>query len=876
MAFSFVQEAHSFAYTNGQISLTLSSSITKGNLLVAWCISTDSGASNHPTVDGGYDITWVPLLSQANTSGYGYLSVWYATVKRTRSATILVYGSDGVGSIAANLTEPSCQVMEFSGPSTNPFIVQADASGSGTSPQVNVTSSSAIGLVIGIVVPTTDAADGVETTGWTNTISSNTKSAAIYALESGSGTFTPKYSLSNSGNWGIFGVAFRIPGLTYTISGSLGSAGANAQVLFASNTTQAVVFGTANSSGNYTSPALENDTYVVIPQVVGAYFSTYSQTQVVSGANVTGLNFTSTAINTNLVFSTNYIDTMSRDDVSPIGGFWVDNGSPIPPYDYPLAIVSDEGTFSDTTIIANDAAPWKADAVSVWSTIVPNNQWAQLQIDALNSDPGTYATAFIEVRSALNNTYCYRLAIQNNGNNTAQLSLIANYIDGMTQLPPYWEYSNGQQSYGAITSNVAFALGDTIKIAVVGSVLYIYHNNILVANFYDTDITSGTFCIELTGKSTSDVQVSNFNGGAVSLATVYNPIATDTFVRAAENPLSDGGNWAEPDATNHLVLTASQEVNGATNSICAQYYNGGITWPTNQYSEVTLTSGFSGAAAAGPAVLWQTGTRNGYGILIFASGPNNFIIQKYVNGTGSNLALATITYNGGDVIRLEVLNGVLTGKQNGTTIVTANDTTYTTGFPGLVTFDDDTTVGLLGPWNGGSIVTLTNVFVNPGSVQYPGMATGTVVISQAQPTNIVIALTSSNTNIATVPASVTILAGHTSATFTVTSLNQVGSSTITANGLVSAQFSVTAPVPPVVPPPPQFGPVAGLSDFTTLYIQTLLAVNPTTQIFPLNYRISNGVYATTISRATLQAELNTRAAIQNEIWGLGWLPQNPQ
>ena len=213
--------------------------------------------------------------------------------------------------------------------------------------------------------------------------------------------------------------------------------------------------------------------------------------------------------------------------------FWSENGTPVPPYDAPLAIVSDEGTFSSTTIVANDAAPWKADAVSVWAghLLPPDDQWMEIQIDALNSNPGAYATAFAEVRSANDNTYCYRLAIQNNGDGTAQLSVIANYTSGLVQLPPVWENANGQQSYGAATVNVAFSLGDTIRYAIIGSVLYIYHNGTLVANFNDTDITSGTFCLELTGKSTSDIQVSHFKSGAVALQTEYYQLATDNFAR---------------------------------------------------------------------------------------------------------------------------------------------------------------------------------------------------------------------------------------------------------------------------------------------------------------------------------------------------------
>ena len=68
---------------------------------------------------------------------------------------------------------------------------------------------------------------------------------------------------------------------------------------------------------------------------------------------------------------------------------------------------------------------------------------------------------------------------------------------------------------------------------------------------------------------------------------------------------------------------------------------------------------------------------------------------------------------------------------------------------------------------------LTTVFVG-------GTATYTVTISQAQGTDTLITLTSGNPSIGTVPASVTILAGQTTATFNATGVSPGGPITITA------------------------------------------------------------------------------------------------
>ena len=77
------------------------------------------------------------------------------------------------------------------------------------------------------------------------------------------------------------------------------------------------------------------------------------------------------------------------------------------------------------------------------------------------------------------------------------------------------------------------------------------------------------------------------------------------------------------------------------------------------------------------------------------------------------------------------------------------------------------------------------------------------------------------------------------------------------------------------PAAPTRPPTTGLAIFTTTYLRNLLATNPTTQVFPVSYIQTNGRIAGSVTRAQLQTELNTRVAIQDEIWGLSFLPQNP-
>ena len=103
----------------------------------------------------------------------------------------------------------------------------------------------------------------------------------------------------------------------------------------------------------------------------------------------------------------------------------------------------------------------------------------------------------------------------------------------------------------------------------------------------------------------------------------------------------------------------------------------------------------------------------------------------------------------------------------------------------------------LNPVGGGSGGTLASLTLNPTSIRGGRSTTGTVTLSAAAPSGgAVITLTSGNTSLATVPASVTISAGATSATFTVntSSVNATATVTISASyagGSQSATLTVT-------------------------------------------------------------------------------------
>jgi hypothetical protein len=190
-----------------------------------------------------------------------------------------------------------------------------------------------------------------------------------------------------------------------------------------------------------------------------------------------------------------------------------------------------------------------------------------------------------------------------------------------------------------------------------------------------------------------------------SHVAVIHQLATDNFTRANANPI--GTPWF-PIGINH---TANQfqiqgnfaEVNtlDAVN-LSGDYYDGGITWPNDQYSEVTLSTLLIAADYIGAGVRWQTTNLvNGYSVLC-GTGANNSFVQKYVNGAGTQIG-SNFTVAQNDVIRISVTGTTITVTRNGSVVLTGTDATFASGKPAIVGYVPSTGVGSVqtGLWAGG-------------------------------------------------------------------------------------------------------------------------------------------------------------------------------
>ena len=153
-----------------------------------------------------------------------------------------------------------------------------------------------------------------------------TSSAYICRPYTASGNETCSATNPASGTWwlGVYGYAagsytvtatVTVPTPTYSISGSAGTASATVSTGSAS--------ATSDASGNYAITGLANGTYTVTPAKSGCTFSPASLSVTVSGANVTGQNFTATCTSSTL-FSDGFESSTGWTvvDVSGTAGNW--------------------------------------------------------------------------------------------------------------------------------------------------------------------------------------------------------------------------------------------------------------------------------------------------------------------------------------------------------------------------------------------------------------------------------------------------------------------------------------------------------------------------------------------------------------------------
>lgn len=485
--------------------------------------------------DDGRNI-WVPIPTTPVVGGQGFLQAFWAVAESSRALTINIFGvsTGGTGnyyqSTPLTLALAGAQFVECTGNSTTGPYGAGQATGTGVTPTNNVSFANIGDIAFGFCIPASGSTV-VEGAACTNIAGALTNRSGVYRVASAAGSTAVNFTQAPTGIWGVLSLIVGGPKATNAISGSLGTAGAGAQVTLTSQTSGYVQTATADGSGNY-SATLESDTYTIQAQLVGVVFSPNLITGVANTSPVTGKNFTATAVQTAITYAQTITDTGNRANENPIANPpWAINGTPVPPFDSPFQIVSDEIVASNVTIEKNYAGPFSGDAVSVWASAtapMPSSQFCEFRVDSINPLPSNHATFALSFRSALSNVTGYFYSGVPNGDGTITLAIFALAAPVFPVQPTNLLASPGlfNQRITYWRATVPLASGDTFRAVAIWSTLYLFHNGTLIGTFGDfttKSLFAGTLVLYAGVNAQGDVQLSNVRGGTAYLT--YGPTA---------------------------------------------------------------------------------------------------------------------------------------------------------------------------------------------------------------------------------------------------------------------------------------------------------------------------------------------------------------
>jgi hypothetical protein len=208
--------------------------------------------------------------------------------------------------------------------------------------------------------------------------------------------------------------------------------------------------------------------------------------------------------------------------------------------------------------------------------------------------------------------------------------------------------------------------GDSIGMSVVSSVITVYRKTSgvwsVIGSVGDSSI-SGAGNIGIISSDTV-ATLANFGGGTIGKAVNFPTTSVlDTFVRADENPLSDGGKWTVSDSSHSAMKIVSNKAiaSGITG---ADYWNP-TTFGSDSEAYVDVTSlpsasqgVFVGCRAqnAGPA----STTLTAYKLSWLNTASSQWQLMSLVNGSGGAIASWTGPLIAGDSIGMSVVGSTIT------------------------------------------------------------------------------------------------------------------------------------------------------------------------------------------------------------------------
>jgi hypothetical protein len=229
-----------------------------------------------------------------------------------------------------------------------------------------------------------------------------------------------------------------------------------------------------------------------------------------------------------------------------------------------------------------------------------------------------------------------------------------------------------------------------------------------------TDIAVSDTAAGVTGWSAASVTVNASSGWRSVVVEVIaaqdqpaNTLASDNFNRA------DGGlgaNWTTVTGTDAPAIVSGSLRDSAAQGTDAEAFYNAASFPADQWAQVnTLKAITATSRGIGVLLRYNTGgVRTGYRVT--AEGPlgttAKVAIQKFVSGTFTELVSTTTTVNQGDTLYGEIQGSTIVAKVNGTQVLSATDTSITSGAAGIVVFEDvgTTADAIVDDWYAGNFV----------------------------------------------------------------------------------------------------------------------------------------------------------------------------
>lgn len=164
-----------------------------------------------------------------------------------------------------------------------------------------------------------------------------------------------------------------------------------------------------------------------------------------------------------------------------------------------------------------------------------------------------------------------------------------------------------------------------------------------------------------------------------------------------ENPISEGGKWVNGEVdgvewnnvkTNGAGAFATAYPTPGHYDDCIAHLNTSfITFAANQYCEgvVYRAGGYSNGHEIELLLRFQISANNARGYEVYWSTNNGLVIVRWNGALDSfdGLNSTTLVANDGDVLRAEISGSTITVKRNGGTVLTASDSTFASGQPGI-------------------------------------------------------------------------------------------------------------------------------------------------------------------------------------------------